>query len=48
MNGQRLLFFKTKKENENIQSHSIDIPYKDYEDLRKQLDALIAEIEKVL
>ena len=35
-------------ENENIQSHSIDIPYKDYEDLRKQLDALIAEIEKVL
>lgn len=35
-------------ENENIRSHSIDIPYKDYEDLRKQLDALIAEIEKVL
>lgn len=35
-------------EKENIQSNSIDIPYKNYEDLRMQLDSLIAEIEKVL
>ncbi len=37
-------FWKSKE----INSHSIDIPYKNYEDLRMQLDALIAEIEKVL
>ncbi len=34
--------------NKNIKSSSIDIPYKNYEDLRMQLDVLIAEIEKVL
>lgn len=34
--------------NKSIKSRSIEIPYKDYADLRNQLDSLIAEIEKVL
>ena len=34
--------------NQNFDNDSIDIPYKDFEDLRRQLDSLIAEIEKVM
>lgn len=35
-------------EDDNVNSASIDISYKDYTDLRSQLDSLIAEIEKVM
>ena len=35
-------------ENSNIESSLITFSYKNFEDLRRQLDSLIAEIEKVI
>ena len=35
-------------EDDNVKSASIDISYKNFTDLRNQLDSLIAEIEKVI